>query len=313
MNKLDIIKTTLSNKTGRFGLKVQKHSPEILMGIGVVGVVGTAVLASKATLQLDGILDDTSELLNKVSDVESRLELGEELTLTDGRAYTKKDVDKDRALVYFQAGVKITKLYLPAVSLGVVSIACLLGSHNIMKKRNVALMAAYRVLDEGFTSYRKRVIDEFGEEKDYNYRHGIISVEEKTFEEIDENGKKKKVKKKVAERDPNATSIYARFFDDGCREWSKNPEYNMVFLKTQQNFANDLLKARGHLFLNEVYDSLGIPRSEAGAIVGWILDEDSDNFVDFGLYSGRSSDFINGYERSILLDFNVDGIIFDRI
>ena len=114
-------------------------------------------------------------------------------------------------------------------------------------------------------------------------------------------------------------SDYAKFFDEGCREWDKDPEYNLTFLKCQENYANDLLKSKGHLFLNEVYDMLGIPRTKAGQIVGWIYDEENpigDNYVDFGIYDvykEANRNFVNGYERNILLDFNVDGDILSKI
>ena len=107
-------------------------------------------------------------------------------------------------------------------------------------------------------------------------------------------------------------SEYARWFDDGCVGWTKDPEYNLAFLKAQQNYANNMLRTRGHLFLNEIYDLLGIPRTKAGAIVGWIYGDDNSH-VDFGLYSERNQDFINGFSRTVLLDFNVNGNILDLI
>jgi hypothetical protein len=135
--------------------------------------------------------------------------------------------------------------------------------------------------------------------------------------DTDENGKKIKSKKTIEVTDPNGVSQYARFFDESCVQWSKTPEYNLTFLNCQQNYANDLLHSRGHVFLNEVYDMLGIPRSQAGAVVGWVLGKDNDvGYIDFGIYDGnrmRARDFVNGYERSILLDFNVDGVIYDLI
>lgn len=111
-------------------------------------------------------------------------------------------------------------------------------------------------------------------------------------------------------------SYYARFFDEGCTGWTKDSEFNLIFLKQQQNYANELLRKKGHLFLNEVYDMLGIPRTKAGQMVGWIYNEKNpigDNFVDFGINNARNKDFVNGYERIILLDFNVDGEILDLI
>ena len=307
MNKLDVIKQSITKMTGRTGLTIKKYSPEILMGVGVVGVVASTVMACKATLKVEGLVDGAKSSLDDINHV---LDNPEEFS-----TYTQEDGKKDKALVYIQTGAHLLKIYGPAIALGTASLGCLLGSHKIMKKRNVAVVAAYKAVEESFKSYRKRVVSEFGEDKDFEFRNGIIKTEEKV-EILDKDGKKKKVKKEFDVLDPNHKSQYARFFDDGSKNWSKTPEYNMLFLKAQQNYANDLLKARGHIFLNEIYDMLGIPRSKAGAVVGWAITEDGDNFVDFGMYDindESARDFINGYERAILLDFNVDGVIYDLI
>lgn len=306
MNKLELMKQSIKKTTGRTGLVLRKHSPEILMGAGILGIVGSTVLACKATLKLEEVLYDAQHTLDTIDRT-----LADEMY--EGH-YDEEDAKKDKTIVYAKTAVELGKMYAPAISLGVVSVACLMGSHNIMKRRNVAVVAAYKAVEESFANYRRRVVEEFGKDKDEEYRYGIIRTEE-TVTETDENGKKTKVKKTVDTLDPNHTSQYARFFDESCSNWSKTPEYNLIFLKAQQNYANDLLVSRGHLFLNEVYDMLGMERSQAGAVVGWVLDKDSDNFVDFGMYNGdeRGRAFVNGYERSILLDFNVDGVIYDLI
>ena len=125
-----------------------------------------------------------------------------------------------------------------------------------------------------------------------------------------------KVTTPVAEMTNHTPSDYARFFDETCIGWTKDPEYNLTFLKDRQRYVNDMLKAKGHLFLNEVYDLLSIPRTKAGAMVGWIYDEKNApdcNKVDFGIYDERNLDFVNGYKNIALLDFNVDGNILDYI
>ena len=221
-------------------------------------------------------------------------------------------------IVYARTGLQLVKLYAPAVSLGVLSVASILSSNNIMRKRNVALAAAYTTVDRSFKEYRNRVVDRFGEELDKELKYNLKNAEvEETV--VDEKGKEKTVKKTVSVANPNEYSEYARFYEDGCNGWMKDAEHNLWYLKQQQNYANDLLRTRGYLFLNEVYDMLGIPRTRAGQVVGWFYDEKDpshDNFVDFGIFDitkEGSRDFVNGYERSILLDFNVDGMILDRI
>lgn len=312
MKKAEIM-NTLTRKFYRVGFKFKKHSPEILVGAGVVGVVASAVMACKATTKLDDVLAETKDTVDKIHDVTEHPE-----KIPEGKEYTVEDSKKDLTIVYTQAGVKLVKLYGPAVVLGTVSIAAIIGGHHILRKRNIALAAAYTAVDKGFKEYRGRVLERFGEEVDRELRYNIKAKEiEKTV--TDANGKETVIKETVDVADPNLTSDYARFFDDGCTGWTKDPEFNLMFLKDQQRYANDLFKSKGHLFLNEVYDMLGIPRTQAGQVVGWIYDEKNpigDNFIDFGIYDiadERKRSFVNGYERTILLDFNVDGNILEMI
>jgi hypothetical protein len=311
--KLDNIGNTLNNLTGRTGLLLKKNSPEILMTVGIAGLVCSTVLACKATLKAEGVINRHKDSVDKISEVWDKVEVGE-ISVED---YNETDRRKDLVMTYSSTSVEFLKLYGPAIGLGIASIGCIIGSHNVMKRRNVALMAAYKAVDEAFKNYRQRVVEEHGEHTDYLYKNGL-RAEVITETEIGEDGKKRKVDKMkiVDDADPNRLSQYARFFDEGCSQWSKTPEYNMMFLRAQQNYYNDMLKARGHVFLNEVYDALGITRSKAGAVVGWVLSKDSDNYIDFGIFDGTSRAaraFVNGDERSILLDFNVDGVIYDLI
>lgn len=308
MKKTELM-TTVSSSFNKMGFKLKKHSPEILVVAGVIGTVASAVMACKATTKVSEILEKTKEDIDSIHDCAANESLEDE--------YTPEDAKKDLAIVYIQTGVKLTKLYAPAVALGVLSLGSILASNNILRKRNVALAAAYATVDKGFKEYRNRVVERFGEEVERELRHNIKAKKIDTIV-VDENGKEKKVKETIQVADElNAYSDYARFFDDGCKGWEKDSEYNLMFVKAQQQYANDLLKANGHLFLNEVYDMLGIPRTKAGQVVGWVYNNENpvgDNYVDFGIYDlhrEKVRDFVNGYERTILLDFNVDGNIWD--
>lgn len=303
----------VSRKMYRIGFKVQKHSPEILMGAGIVGAVTSAVMACKATLKLDDVLAESKETVDKIHEVSENPDM-----IAEGKEYTEDDMKKDLTIVYAKAGLKVAKLYVPAIVLGGVSIAAIVSGHQILRKRNIALAAAYTAIDKGFKEYRGRVIDKFGEELDKELKYGIKAKEvEETV--VDENGKEKKVKKTVETVGPNTGSPYAKFFDESCRGWTKDPEYNLMMVRDVQDYANRLLKIKGHLFLNEVYDLLGIKRTSAGQVVGWIYDENNpigDNYIDFGIYDLHDEakrNFVNGYERTILLDFNVDGDILNMI
>ena len=303
--KIDGFKTIITRSVGRAGLVIQKYSPEILTSVGIVGVVTAGVMASKATLKLSEPLNEFKEhraLISQLRDGDPNML--EQLS----KPYTDKDYQNDLVVTYGTFAKALTKLYGPAVVIGSSSIACILAAHGIMRRRNVALIAAYNLLQQGYDQYRRRVVEELGEEKDKEFQYGLkkeTSVDPET---------KKEVTRTVT--DPNSISIYARFFDEGSPNWSQTPEYNLLFLKSQQNYANDLLHSRGHLFLNDVYKALGIPETQAGQVVGWVLDHGGDNHVDFGIYdfdSDAHRAFVNGQEKNILLDFNVDGVILDLI
>ena len=287
---------------------VEKHSPEILAGVGVVGVVASTVMACKATMKLNDILEESKETRDKIKEVESNPRYEAE--------YSHEDAKKDLTINYTQTAMKIAKLYAPAVILGSASLGCLLASNDILRKRNAALSAAYMTVDKSFKEYRQRVVDRFGEEVEKEIRYNI-KAEEVTSTVVAEDGSETTVTETVKTMDPNLYSDYAKFFDEASPYWQKDPEYNFMFLKSQQQYANDLLKARGRLFLNEVYEMLGIDKTKAGQIVGWVYNPTNpigDNFVDFGIFDmskERVRAFVNGYEPNILLDFNVDGNIWD--
>ena len=289
-------------------MKVRKYSPEILAGVGVVGVIASTVMACKATTKLNDILAESKEQLEQIKTVAVDPAYADK--------YTEDDAKKDTTITYVQTGVKVAKLYAPSVILCTSSLGCLLASNNILKKRNAALSAAYMTVDKSFKEYRRRVAERFGDEVEKEIRYNIKAKEIVT---VDEEGNEVKETVKVMEGADNPTtySDYARFFDESCPAWQNDPEYNLTFLRAQQQYANDLLKANGRLFLNDVYKMLGIDITKAGQVVGWVYDPDcpvGDNFVDFGIYDmskERVRAFVNGYEPNILLDFNVDGNIWD--
>ena len=312
------MKTELISKVSRSlhkaGFKFKKHSPEILAVTGVIGIVTSAVMACKATTKVNDIVDEAKETIDKIHE-----SVGKGLHTSDGEEYTEEIAKKDLTITYVQTGLKFVKLYGPSVALGIASIGCMLGSNHILRKRNIALAAALTNVATSFKEYRGRLVDRFGKDLDRELRFGIKAKEvEETV--TDEDGKETTVKKTVEVVDPNtAHSIYSIVFCEGNTGWTRNAELNKVFLIKQQNFANDKLKMNGILTLNEVYDMVGAPRTEYGQIAGWVNTDDSsigDNFVDFGLFdvnNEKACDFINGREKSIILDFNCIGNILDYI
>lgn len=304
-NKTEIMKN-VNSAASKVITKIKKHSPEILIVVGVVGTVASAVIACKATTKVNRIIDDAKDDIDKVHAAT------ENCVTEAGETYSTEDSKKDLVIIYAQTGVKLAKLYAPAVILGTLSISSILASNNILRKRNVALGAAYAAIDKSFKDYRGRVIERFGEQVDTELKYGIKA---KKFEEVEvdpETGKEKKVKKTVMVADPNLQSDYAVYFDNKSRNYETNQDYNYMFLKAQQQFANDKLQTRGHLFLNEVLDDLDLPRTSAGQIVGWTKDG-PDGYVNFRIVEVDRETEDGRHEPSLLLDFNVEGNIWDKM
>lgn len=303
-NKTEIMKS-VNGVASKTVMKLKKHSPEILVVAGIAGTVVSAVLACKATTKVAEILDETKGTLDTIHE-------GMETGAINGQEYTTEDGKKDTVVVYAQTGMKLAKLYGPAIILGTLSITSILASNNILRKRNVALGAAYAAIDKSFKEYRGRVIERFGDQVDTELKYGIKA---KKFEEIEvdpETGKEKKVKKTVMVADPNLQSDYAVYFDSKSRNYETNPDYNRMFLKAQQAFANDKLQTRGHLFLNEVLDDLDLPRTPAGQIVGWTKDG-PDGYVNFRIVEVERETEDGRHEPALLLDFNVEGNIWEKM
>lgn len=253
-NKNEIVKS-ISGVANKTVMKLKKHSPEILVVAGVVGAVASAVIACKATTKVSRINEEAKDSIDTIH------ESAEKGVTPAGETYSVEDSKKDLSIVYVQTGIKYAKLYAPAVILGTLSITSILASNNILRKRNIALGAAYAAIDKSFKEYRGRVIERFGEQVDHELKYNLKA---KKFEEIEvdpETGKEKKVKKTVTVADPNLQSDYAVYFDQKSRNYETNMDYNRMFLKAQQQFANDKLQTRGHIFLNEVLDDLDLPRS----------------------------------------------------
>lgn len=310
-NWLSKVSTSAVKFAGKAEFTIKKNSPEILLGAGIVGFVGTIVLACKATCRADEVLEFHRRKIKDINDAK-------EIADADPEGEMSYDIEiyrQDKAIRYLKTTGSLAKLYAPTIAVGTLSLACILTSRNIMQKRYLGVVAAYNGVSAAFEEYRKRVRDEYGEGLDKHFRYGT------TYDELpvyDENGKKTKEKEQVEKTEtemviPNDDSC--RFFDSSNPNWDKNPTFSMMWLRGQQNILNDILHTRGHVFLNEVYDALGFPHTPQGAVLGWI-DGEGDNCIDFGLYDPNKESvrrFVNGVDNVIMLEFNHDGVIWDKI
>lgn len=307
MNKNEII-ATVNSKVSKLSFKFKKHSPEIFIISGIVGGIAAAVMACKATTKAGKVIDKAKDDLDMIhAAIDGRVPAKEN--------YAEEESKKDITKVYVSTGLSLVKLYAPAVVLGGLSVTAILYSNNILRKRNVALAAAYATVDSSFKDYRNRVIERFGDEVDKELKYNIkpLTVQEKT---VDENGNEVVTEKTVKVADPGEHNMYTRIFDESSCYWSKTPDYNQMFLIGRERYANDKLNAQGYLFLNDVLEMLDLPRTKEGQMVGWVKDPKigRDDYIDFGIFNANKKSnraFINGYEPSIWLDFNVQGNILD--
>jgi hypothetical protein len=281
---------SITRSIGRSILQTKMNSPHIFFVLGLVGTVTSTVLASRATLKLEKTLDEVKTELQDVKALHNGL---------DAEKYNQQDYFRDLSYVYGRSAGKFLHLYGPAVIVGGASVAALTGSHVQLVRRNAALTFTLAAVTKAYEEYRESVRKEIGEEREFELFHDI----HKKHLEIDG-------KKATVTYSGHTHSIYARFFDETCVHWEKDPEMNRMFIQHQLNYANHKLHAYGHVLLNDVYDALGFERTSAGAVVGWVLNGDGDGYIDFGIFETDNNRFVNGIERSILLDFNVDGIIY---
>lgn len=281
------VSSNITRLAGRSLLQVRKHSPLILTVTGIAALVGAGIVAAKATLKLEETLDVGNKRLEH-----SRA------THEDGKAVTS---------AYVKNAAEVAKLYAPAGTLVVLGGVLILSGHRIMHQRNAALVVAYKGLESAFNNYRDRVKEKYGDAVDDEFRYGL-----RTNEVVGENGKKSK--ELVVGASADTLGEYVFDFDDTNANWVGNAEHNLFFLRAHQNMLNDLLRARGHVFLSEALDAIGIERTRASIVTGWIYDpknelsdEPRDNWIDFGVKDLWDT------SRVIRLNFNVDGPVIDFI
>lgn len=296
---------TLRKSFKKAQLTVRKHSPEILMVAGVIGTVAGAVMACKETLELEDVLDECKQ---------EKMELEEQYAVCE--QYSEDALKKDQVKLTIKQVAKIVKLYAPSVIMEATSIGVIFASNDIMRKRNASMAAAYATLNSMYKRYRQNVIESYGEEVDKDMRFG---VKHEKVTEIDEDGNKVKIDARIVDLDNTALAIsdYSRFFQMGCKGFdASSGRYNLLYLKGIQAMFNNKLIADGYVMLNDVYRELGFDTIPEGWSIGWVYDEANpigDNYIDFGLYEARNKNqrAVNDWEPVILMDFNVDGNLYE--
>ena len=303
-------KATILSKTARAILLTKKFSPEILVGVGVTSLIGCAVLAHGLKPKAMVIMAEHDLALETIEQVRE-LDITNELKSEDG--YSEKQYKKDKIIQYRNTIVEMGKLYVPTIIVGAIGVTSVLCAFGIIKKRNVALIGAYKLVSKSYDDYRKRVIEKYGEEEDRCFKNGIKKGEA-TGLTLDENGDAVLTEEDIL--NPTEFSGYARLFDETNKNWDAIKGYNHLYVWSQEDYANDLLISRGHIFLNEIYDVLGMDRTPEGALVGWVVEEGYER-IDFALPKRDTPEAQAlakyGSKTGMMVDFNVQGIVYDKI
>lgn len=294
---MNIVPKAVSRLASRSMLKLNASSPTILVVAGVVGFGATAVMAAKASRKIDPILEEHDKARAAVEHTN----------------HTQRERQKAVVHVYTATTVELAKLYGPTIFVGALSTASVLSGHHILKGRYVATMAAYSGLFDQFQLYRGRVAKAIGEEREKDLYEGAMLEWQ---EDPDHKGEYKLTANHLEKSKGNYLQPW---FDEVNPNWTRDPQINYFFLKSVQSHMNNRLEVFGHVFLNEVYDALGMPRCREGAVLGWIRGDKGsvgDGFVDFGFMTSNNPHavaFRKGVEKTVQLNFNVDGSIWDKI
>ena len=307
-------KTELATKASQILVKtklgIKKHSPEILVATGIGTGIVAAIIACKQTIKANNIVAEAQKNLQNIEDAK-------ELAANNEAEYTEENEQADRKYIAIQTTVGMVKTYALPVGLGVLSITCILAGHHILKKRNVALAAAYSALSTDFMNYRKRVVDKYGKDVDFMLKNGLEKqiIANKVIDP--ETGEVKETKEEALTYEGDKLSQYARVFDEvGSTQWTPSADHNRAFLLMEQNYFNERIRTRGYIFLNEVYERLGFRPTKAGSVVGWVYQNADYEGIDFGIFTAhtqKAAEFLEGAEPSIILDFNVQGDILSLV
>lgn len=243
-----------------------KHSPEILTGIGIAGLITTTVLAVRATPKALELLQDA-----EIEKMDQQVKAG------------KFPEELDSHLTPIEVVKTAWKPYIPAAVTGVLSIGCIVGASSAHTRRNAALATAYKLSETALTEYKEKVVESIGAKKEQNIR-------EKVAKQI------------VADNPASKNEIIVtgngdtRFFDpmSGRHFYSTVEKIKRAENELNKRMIHDIC---GYASLNEFYDALHLPRTDVGEILGW----NTDKLIDMGISAQVDDDG----QPSIVLDYHV--------
>ena len=290
-------------------MSAEKHSPELLVGAGLIMGVAAGVSACKATLKAEEVLDEIKEDIETVKEAAER---------APEEKYSKADKARDLTVAYSKGAGKLCRLYWKPLLLGGLSIASILSGHNILRRRHLALVCAYGTLEKSYEKLYKRVASEFSEDAANRFSNGLKPADDPRVEK----GKKGAKNAKISLLDPDKVlGPYTYIFGPDNPQWTGNLDYDIMFLQGHQRFANDCLTTRGYLTLSSLFQEMhNYEWMDKGSFVtGWVLPEHyyqntCEPYINFNI-SRVFKDYQdgNGPVEVLMLNFNCDGYIWDKI
>lgn len=300
----------------KVSLTLRKHVPEILVVSGTIGLITAGILACKETTKLDEVLAKGEERTNELADKINKVDALKETGAVAEDSYTEEDEKKDVVGVWAKNALDVAKLYAPSVILATASTAAILGGFGILKARHAAITMAFGEIGAAFAEFKKRTQAVVGDEK---YREILDGVGKEMKEVIDDNGNTVVAEVDTVKpvKDPYTFEWNAETTKGTDAYIKGDPAGNLAFLMaTQTAFNNKLRSLTGYIFLNEVLEELGLPKTKAGQEVGWVIqpndEHTGDNYIDFGIENVDDVDKETmKFTRNFILHFNCDGYILD--
>lgn len=237
-------KPNLTNVIKNVKIGLGKHSPEILTGIGIAGMITTTVLAVKATPKALRLINDAKCKKDKeVIEHNCKVNKVSECISSD-----LKPIEIIKAA---------WKPYIPAMVTGVASITCIIGASSVNAKRNAALATAYELSKTALTEYKEKVVEEIGEKKEKIIRDKIDQ------DRLDKNP--------VSKNNIIITNNGEQLFYDGVS--GRYFKSDLEKVRASINTVNRNMVYDNYISLSEFYDELGLEHTDMSDNLGWNLDE----------------------------------------
>ena len=256
MKFLDKIKTTTKVLTD----KAKIHSPELLVGFGIICFGVTVYESCKATIKVKDIITEKKELLHKAD-----IAINADAVHEDGSLYSTEDYESDKKNITVQQNVKIVKAVIKPVGGFVLASASVLCGLHILKSRYLKLAVAYNGLKKSYDILYSNVEKKYGKDEAYALANNMTKIGET------EEGDPIYKKDDITEDEPNPYVVYVT--PQTCRQWDHNLWEIENTLRVMEHQCNEWGPAKGYILWHDVLRDLMIRKIKPISVrVGWVFD-----------------------------------------